>query len=440
MTLKEQKDNFILITKRILKSDLSRVPQTLIQYKRDVITGYNIFIEYCQRIDQDTLSQQQKDNFIEELNTINKKFEECLIKLNCNYNLSAHLLDLADPNTIYIIDLEPTVVVEEQASPPVSPEIPHQEEQPIMALTNPEFLKIASSHINKVYSGDPLALTSFTDSIRLLESIATTDGLRTFLISFIKTKLDGRAREYITATHTTIDSIINALQSNIKPDNSKVLAGRILSLRLNLNNQADFAEKAETLAEAFRRSLVIEGISNDKAIEMSIEKTVDLCRANTRTDLVKSILEATAFATPKEVVAKMLVQTEKAKHEHQVLSFTKTNAKGSSNQKKLPQNQQNNGNSNSNSNRNTNPRNSQNRAFNNNQNQSNNRSQNGNFRAPNNRNNGSFHNNGNGNRYVRVFTQSGNGQGPQALTMGEPTQPQFHDQHQTTPSHTHQRY
>lgn len=216
------------------------------------------------------------------------------------------------------------------------------------------------------------------------------------------------------------------------------MAGRILSLRLNPNNQSDFAEKAETLAESFRRSLVIEGISNEKAIEMSIERTIDLCRANARTDLVKSILEASTFATPKEVVAKLLVQTEKAKHEHQILSFTKTNAKGSSNQKKTSQNHQNSGNSNPNQNRNGNHRNGQNRASN--QNQSNNRPQNGNNRAPNNRNNGSYQNNGNGNRYVRVFTQSGNGQGPQALTMGEPTSPQFYEQHLSTPSHPSQRH
>lgn len=317
-----------------MKADLSKVPQTLLQYKHDIIAGYNTFVEYCSHISQDELSQSQKDTLFEELNGINQKFEECLIRLNCSYNLSANLFDLADPATTYIIDLEQLPVVEQEIERAVSPQSESQEENPIMTLTNAEFLKIASSHVNKVYSGDPLALTSFIDSIRLLETIADTPGLVTFLISFIKTKLDGRAREYITATDTTLEHIIGKLRSNIKPDSSKVLAGRILSLRLNINNQSDFADKAETLAEAFRRSLVIEGISNDKAIEMSIEKTVDLCRANARTDLVKSVLEASVFATPKEVVAKMLVQTDKAKYEHQVLSFTKTNAKSSSNQKK----------------------------------------------------------------------------------------------------------
>lgn len=142
MTLKEEKDKFILIAKRILKTDLSKVPQTLIQYKQDIITGFNTFIEYCQRISQEELTQTQKDTLFEELNVINVKFEECLVKLNCSYNLSAHLLDLVDPKTIYIINLEQPPVLEQ------SNQSPHQTEiqgSPIMALANHEFLKIASS-------------------------------------------------------------------------------------------------------------------------------------------------------------------------------------------------------------------------------------------------------------------------------------------------------
>lgn len=96
----------------------------------------------------------------------------------------------------------------------------------------------------------------------------------------MKTKLDGRARGNLVADDTTTDAIIAKLQANIKPDNSKVLAGRILSLKLNYSEQTDLADKAEKLSEAFRRSLVIEGMSQEKATEMAIEKTIELCRSN----------------------------------------------------------------------------------------------------------------------------------------------------------------
>lgn len=84
----------------------------------------------------------------------------------------------------------------------------------------PEFLRLCGTTMNKPYSGDPLALNSFMDAIDLLNSLATSTVLRQILLSFIKTKLDGRAREFLVDTVTTIDGLKQALTNNIKPDNS----------------------------------------------------------------------------------------------------------------------------------------------------------------------------------------------------------------------------
>lgn len=46
MTLKEEKQKFLLIAKRILKKDLSTNPETLLIYKNDIIRGYNESIRY----------------------------------------------------------------------------------------------------------------------------------------------------------------------------------------------------------------------------------------------------------------------------------------------------------------------------------------------------------------------------------------------------------
>lgn len=91
---------------------------------------------------------------------------------------------------------------------------------------------------------------------------------------------------------------MDVLTKNIKFDNSKVLEGRILALKLSNNTAEDFAQKAENLADLLRCSLVFEGINPEKANEITIDKTVELCRSNTNSGLVKSVLESTKFDTP----------------------------------------------------------------------------------------------------------------------------------------------
>lgn len=87
------------------------------------------------------------------------------------------------------------------------------------------------------------------------------------------------------------------------------------------NNYAEFAKQAEELADSLKRSLVIEGMTQVKAHELAIEQTVAVCRLNARSDLVKAILASTAFADPKEVVAKLVVEQTNESKEKQVLAF-----------------------------------------------------------------------------------------------------------------------
>lgn len=451
MPLEAEHAKFLLVTKRILQTRVSSNPATLIRHKNEIIKAYSVFIKYCDLLYEKNLSQQQKDTVVDALNTVSAKFEECLIKLNCKFTLSANLLTIPDPSQIKIIGIETEetegntstheadslnatfrnkTIEEEQkdeASETEETSFLEATEFPTMTeLTSSSFLKMASSHLNKVYSGDPLALPSFMDSVKLLESLATTTVLKTLLATFVKTKIDGRARDFISDSDTTVELILNKLSQNIKPDNSKVVTGRMLSLRMNNTNPADFAEKVENLADALRRSLIIEGMTHIKATEIAIDKTIELCRANAKTDLVKSVLEATTYTSSKDVVAKLLIQTDKAKQEHQILSFKKTNQNQTSHKK--PQNQRpnngNNFNNFNNSNRNNN-------RFNNHSSRPNNYYQNGNnYHQKNNRqrsySNGT-HSNNRQNNYterqnnVRVFSNSGNGESPvQSHRMGAP--------------------
>lgn len=128
-------------------------------------------------------------------------------------------------------------------------------------------------------------------------------------------RLQGTAREAIVTTPETVDDIIRQLRANIKTESSKVIEGRILALRADKSSLTKFAEQAEALAEQFRRSLCVEGFSKEKAKEMAVEKTVEMCRRSAKNDTVKAVIAASKFNEPKEVVAKMIVEINNVKQD-----------------------------------------------------------------------------------------------------------------------------
>lgn len=315
--IKQLKEAFVLVAKRILKDQLSTNKKTLLAYKSDIIESYTEVIKFIsEQYDASTTTESQKKSLLESANYFYEKFEACLIRLNCQYTLPASVFVPIDPETIKLINIEveqEIITVEEQN---LNSEIPNMTE-----ITKTELMKVASNYLNKPYNGDPLGLASFIDSCKLLQTLPTSNEMHVFLATLIRTKIDGRARDFLTNNVNTIDEIIATLEANIKHDNSKILEGRMLALKLTNTNQEDFATKTEKLADSLRRTLIIEGMTAVKATEISIEKTLELCRNNAHNDLVKSVLEASAYNSPKEVVAKLIVQREKSKKDAQILTF-----------------------------------------------------------------------------------------------------------------------
>lgn len=54
---------------------------------------------------------------------------------------------------------------------------------------------------------------------------------------------------------------------------------------------------------------------------MVIDKTIDLCSANTTSNIVKSVLNSTKFDDAKDVVAKFIIQSRTQVNEHQVMAY-----------------------------------------------------------------------------------------------------------------------
>lgn len=67
----------------------------------------------------------------------------------------------------------------------------------------------------------------------------------------------------------------------------------------------------------------MECITQKKAIEMTIDKTIDMCRASTTSYVVKAILGAATFEDPKDVIARLTIETGKDNDDKQILAYRK---------------------------------------------------------------------------------------------------------------------
>lgn len=190
------------------------------------------------------------------------------------------------------------------------------EEPATMPQTKTEFMRLAGPILNYKYDGEPLKLNTFITDVELVTEMAETEQTD-LCFKFIKSKLEGRALEAMPETYTTVAEITKALKEKIKPDSSKVIAGKISSLRLIKGNYTSFAKQAEELAESLRRSLVNEGMTKAKAEEMAIEETQKLCRKSTNVDLVRSAVTIGVFSSPAEVIAKFITESDTTRLEYQ---------------------------------------------------------------------------------------------------------------------------
>lgn len=337
------KENFLKVCKRVLKENLTQNRIKHIEYLHDLIESFNEAVSYlAQRYPR--YSESQMQTAVNEYKYFRGKVLNCYKKLNITEELPKNsyfallsleiILKYFTISEIQSVNLEPiasTTATCNLASASSTNSLIESESEHSkiinMAMSSTDFLAIASRTINHNYDGNPLALQAFINSIEMLKEIVPAN-LEAFFAKFVKSKLEGKAEESIPDNPQNVDVIIASLRQHIKPDNSKVVAGRLLALSSDRAKLTDFTEQAEMLADALQRSLIIEGITQSKAREMTIEKTVELCRNSTRSDLVKSILAATKFDSPKEVVAKYVVEANTEEKEKQVLQFKAQNKRG----------------------------------------------------------------------------------------------------------------
>lgn len=202
-----------------------------------------------------------------------------------------------------------------------------KEKQKNMVQTAQEAVKIVSQTITKNFDGNPLQLKAFLIALNVLDSLIEQQN-KNLVIQSVLSKLEGKALECMPDDVDSFDKIKEILKKYIVYDNSKIIAGRMEALRADKTNLTEFTQKAESLADDLQRSLMAEGMTKEKALEMSVDKTIDMCRKSARTEIVKSVLASKTFATPKDVVATFIIQNATEIQEKKVLAYQMQSNRG----------------------------------------------------------------------------------------------------------------
>lgn len=198
-------------------------------------------------------------------------------------------------------------------------------------ITEINFYNLCARTFTETYAGDPLALKPFINKINMVQRMCQHEGHEAILKDFIMSHVKGIASDILPAEPESIESIKSTLRAKIKPENSKVVKGKLMALKADRNNLTEYTKKAEQLAESLKRSLILENFPYENANKMVIEDTIDLCRANTNSVLVKAGLIGYQFKDAKEVLAKFIIESRRDVEEKQILSFRQTNSNSNRN-------------------------------------------------------------------------------------------------------------
>lgn len=376
-------EKFITVAKRILKSQLSTNYETLSGYREQIINAYNEFIHFV-AINYDKVNKTGQIILDNKAEDVREKFERCLSALNCTYQLPNSVFEIVNEASISQVQSGEsslqqfpiaTTSIEGRKSPILveinsslqtlkreeqenlererrRQEIEEKQRQERKTNENlerqererkrkekeehekrvnmeeqlkaqRELLDMVNKQIRNSYSGDPLGLPTFLSGVEIVQDFATNDNLKRKMVIYVKGRLEGRAREIITDDIETIEELLEKLKQDIKPENSKIIEGRMAALRYSYVKQEEFAARTEELADALRRTLIIEGMTPAKANEMTIDRTIQLCKKSTTSDVVKAVLGAATFHTAKEVVAKLITSNDECVKDRQVLRYQK---------------------------------------------------------------------------------------------------------------------
>lgn len=347
MTLEYERNAYTIVAKRILKSNLSKNPAKLLEYKRDIIAAHNRILQYVLSKYATSPADSQKI-YRDNLRYILDKTKACFKNLKFSYSFSESIFEFIveteseqsgessnqqnddqQTNTSDTGDSDEFLTDVENTDDETNDNNDNQQDDNNqnednnrqddnnqnnnndqdnenqnneMVVSKVEFLNFASKVI-PFFDGTPANLLSFTDALTLAnESVEThLDSL----ISLIKTKLIGDARTYIS-NEATVQAIIDKLKASVKAESTSLIMSKMMNITQSKKKANDYVKEIESLTTDLRRAYITEGLPVNLADSYATKGAVQAMKANASSERVKLLMEAGNFQTLNEAVDKFV--------------------------------------------------------------------------------------------------------------------------------------
>mgnify|MGYP006950110078 CR=1 FL=1 len=299
MTLKDELNAYKLVAKRILKSVLSRNPETLARYVNDIVNAHNRFVRYVNG-KFGNASSQSKLLYESTLGKVIIKTGSCFTRLKLRYDFSESLFDYIDEANLIPFHAVDDNSEEESEESQSSDET--QDDNVIMTQTKEEFLVYASKLIPE-FDGQYANLESFCDALTLVD--ASVGAHVAHAVALAKTKLKNDSRMYIT-NEATLQAIINTLKNEIKPDSTSVITSKLMNVSQAKKKANDYVKEIESLAADLKRAYITDGLPLSVATSYATKAAVEAMQKNASNDKVKLVMEAGNFSNLNDAVSKFV--------------------------------------------------------------------------------------------------------------------------------------
>ncbi len=330
MTLKDEKEKFNLIAKRILKVNLSTNPDTLRIYQADIVKAYNTAVKYVND-NFDRQSTATKEAYLGFDKYVRKRFLLCLNNLKLNYAFSREAFELVEENRLIVLEKESNNTYEsdnETFEDVRDNDYTRNDNLNRIAMAEEAKSKFINTYSKLIpeFDGTVGNLPRFIDACELVEEDVGTH--MATAVKLIKTKLGSVPRSYIT-TEDTIRKIIDTLRKEVTGESSKTLNAKLMAIRQGNKTPNDFIKEIEDVTKQLKIAYLSEGMPINLAEDHSIESAVRSLIGSVSNSQVKTVFQSADFKSINDVSTKYLsVATEQAASRAQVLSYRKFNRRG----------------------------------------------------------------------------------------------------------------
>lgn len=177
------------------------------------------------------------------------------------------------------------------------------EENPIVPIMAQFDVKMASS-VLKTYDGSPEDLNAFTDGVNFLLELMEANH-HPMLLSFIKTRLTGKARVGLPVNIVSIPDLLANIKTRCEEKvSAESVIAKLKSAKMK-DNIETFCTEIESLTSKLKNIYVEQLIPDDVAGKMATKIGVDTLITNTISQETKIILKVGNFADIKDAIQKV---------------------------------------------------------------------------------------------------------------------------------------